>query len=118
MLEQNIRCLDMDDADYRSRHYFFEDDSRVVAYLRAFYMDEGRKTAKIGRVLTLTHGKGLGTSLMQCSVADIKAAMGCDRICVDAQKQAVGFYEKCGFFAVSDEFIEEGIPRVSMELKL
>ena len=117
ILEQSIHCLDMDNVDYKSRHYFAEDGNRVIAYLRAFYKDADRKTIKIGRVLTLTHGKGLGMALMQYSIADIKANMGVNKICVDAQKQAMGFYEKCGFYAVSDEFLEEGIPHVAMELE-
>lgn len=116
MLEQNIHCLDMDNVDYRSRHYFAEDGVRVVAYLRAFYKDN--KTVKIGRVLTLTHRKGLGTALMEFSVADIKGNLGCNKICVDAQKQAVGFYEKCGFTPTSEEFMEEGIPHIAMELEI
>lgn len=116
MLEQNIHCLDMDDVDYWSRHYFVDDGNRVVAYLRAFYKDD--ETVKIGRVLTLTHRKGLGTALMQFSIADIKENMGCNKICVDAQKQAVGFYEKCGFQSTSEEFMEEGIPHIAMELEI
>ena len=116
MLEQNIHCLDMDDVDYKSRHYFAEDGNRVIAYSRAFYKAD--KTVKIGRVLTLTHRKGHGTALMQFSIADIKKNMDCNKICVDAQVQAVGFYEKCGFRATSEEFMEEGIPHIAMELEI
>lgn len=118
MLEQNIHCLDMDDVDYRSRHYFMEEEGRIVAYLRTFYKDKNHKVAKIGRVLTLTHRKGLGAELMRYAMADIKKQMKCERVCVDAQKQAVGFYEKCGFTAVSGEFMEEGIPHIAMEMEI
>lgn len=118
LLEQDIRCQDMDDVDYRSLHCFMEDEQRVVAYLRVFYKDTDCKTVKIGRVLTLIHGKGLGRELMNRSLAEIRAQMPCEIICVDAQVQAAGFYEKLGFKPVSGEFLEEGIPHIAMELKI
>ena len=118
MLEQGIRCLDMDDVDYKSRHCFFTEGDRVVAYLRAFYLSEDRNTVKIGRVLTLNHGRGVGTELMKKSIDDISANMKCKKLHVDAQKQAVGFYKKMGFSITSEEFLEEGIPHVSMEMEL
>ena len=116
MLEQNIRCLDMDDVDYRSRHYFAQDGNRITAYLRAYYPGDDTAIVKIGRVLTLCHGNGLGKTLMCFALDDIRNNMPCRKILVDAQKQAAGFYEKCGFTAISDEFIEEGIPHISMEM--
>lgn len=118
MLEQNIRCLDMDDVDYKSLHCFMQDGDRIAAYLRAYYKSADDGTVKIGRVLTLEHGKGTGTELMRKSIVAIKSAMNCKTILVDAQKQAVGFYEKCGFRIVSGEFLEEGIPHISMEMEI
>lgn len=116
MLEQNIHCLDMDDVDYQSRHFFLWDKDRVVAYQRAFYLESN--IIKIGRVLSLQHKRGLGTQLMKLSLQDIKRNMPCDKICVDAQVQAIGFYEKMGFCVTSEAFMEEGIPHISMERKL
>ena len=116
MLEQNIHCLDMDNVDYKSRHYFAQDGTRIIAYLRAFYPTEDTSKVKIGRVLTLCHGNGLGKALMCFAIDDIRNNMPCCKILVDAQKQAAGFYEKCGFRVTSGEFLEEGIPHVAMEL--
>ena len=118
MLEQRIFCLDMDDVDYRSRHCFLEDGGRVVGYLREFYQADDPDALHLGRVLTLHHGKGLGRALMEQSLADIRRTMPCRVIRLDSQTHAVGFYEKFGFSVVSDEFLEEGIPHVVMELKL
>ena len=118
MLEQNIRCLDMDDMDYKSRHCFFEENGRVVAYLRAFYTDEHNRTVKIGRVLTLEHGKGVGRKLMENALLDLKNTMHCKKLCVDSQKHAVGYYERFGFLPVTEEFLEEGIVHIAMEKTL
>lgn len=118
MLEQNIMCQDMDDIDYKSLHCFFQDDNRVTAYLRAYYKNDNTDTVHIGRVLTLRHGIGLGKALMAESIKAIKNKTQCKKICMDAQKHAVGFYEKLGFQVTSDDFLEEGIVHVAMELEL
>ncbi len=118
ILEQNIHCQDMDNLDYDSLHCFFVEENRVTAYLRAFYIDSENNTVKIGRVLTLKHGSGIGRDLMEQSIKAIKEKMKCRKISMDAQKHAIGFYEKLGFIVVSDEFLEEGIVHVIMELEL
>jgi len=116
MLEQGIICQDMDDVDYRSLHCFYCDGGRVVAYLRAFRSDEAEDAFVIGRVLTLEHNNGMGSKLMNDTVALLKEDYKGKKISLHAQTQAIGFYEKCGFVIVSDEFMEEGVPHVTMEL--
>ena len=118
MLEQGIICQDMDGKDYDSLHCFITDKGRVVAYLRAFQNKESEKIATVGRVLTLVHKNGMGRYLMERSIDAIKTSFGCDKILVHAQKQAVGFYEKIGFRTISDEFLEEGVVHLTMELEL
>ncbi len=56
--------------------------------------------------------------LLEQSLPIIQERMKCQKICMDAQKHAVGFYEKFGFQVTSDEFLEEGILHVVMELTL
>ncbi len=118
LLEQRIICQDMDDKDYESLHCFFVSGERVIAYLRAFCSDEENDIVTVGRVLTLEHKKGIGSELMKKSTDAIKKHFNCKKITVHAQKQAVGFYEKMGFCTVSDEFLEEGIPHFTMEMKI
>lgn len=116
LLEQNIICQDLDDVDYSSIHCFFFDGKRVTAYLRAFCLEKDVVT--IGRVLTLEHGKGLGSELMEKSIEEIKKRFECKKISIHAQKQAVAFYEKIGFHISSDEFLEEGVIHVTMEMEI
>jgi ElaA protein len=110
-----MNCQDIDKIDFDARHYFFEKEGNVFAYLRAFYTDSN--TVRIGRVLTVKHGNGWGRKIMELAIDDIKVNMPCKTICLDSQKHAVEFYEKVGFKVVSDEFIEEGVPHVKMELE-
>ena len=49
------------------------------------------------QVLTLQHGNGTGRNLLEQSLKAIKENMKCKKIVMDAQKYAVGFYEKFGF---------------------
>ena len=115
-MEQSIHYQDLDDVDYQSLHFFYQENQKVTAYLRAFYIDKEKRIVKIGRVLTMEHGKGLGRSLLEEAIPLIKDKMACTKIIVDAQKQAQGFYEKLGFRVTSGKFLEEGIIHVKMEL--
>lgn len=115
LLEQHIVCLDIDGIDYDSLHVFYEENGTVEAYFRAFKVENA---VKIGRVLTREHGKGLGRKLMTKGLAAVKEHFGCDKIILHSQKHAEGFYKKLGFVTVSDEYLEEGVPHVTMELEI
>lgn len=115
LLEQNIVCLDIDGVDYDSLHVFYEENGRVEAYLRAFRVDDA---VKVGRVLTRQHGKGLGRKLMENAIPEMEKHFGCGKIILHSQKHAEGFYKKLGFETVSDEYLEEGVVHVTMELRI
>jgi len=112
--EQKISYVDEDNVDYKSWHVFATENDRVCAYLRAFMDSEN--TLKIGRVLTLVHGKGIGTQLMKYAISELRAKTSCKKIIMDAQSHAISFYKRLGFTITSEEYLEEGIPHVDMEL--
>ena len=112
--EQGINCVDPDTVDYSSIHIFSMRDGGVCAYLRAYSVDD--MTMKVGRILAVPHGMGIGTELMHYAVKKIKEMTGCSKIVMDAQKHAVPFYEKLGFKVTADEYLEEGIWHVDMKL--
>lgn len=116
VVEQKCIYQDLDDIDYNSLHIFLEDSSNVVAYLRAFWKE--KDTIQIGRVFSLEHGIGLGEELFSKALSIIPNKMPCKRIVLAAQKNAMGFYEKFGFTVSSEEFLEDGIAHVMMELVL
>lgn len=118
VVEQQIIYQDMDDMDYKSLHCFLWEENRVPAYLRAYFPDDNIERIKVGRVLTLQHGRGFGKKLLEESISVIKNELKCKVICIDAQTHAIGFYEKFGFKVTSKEFWEEGILHVAMELEL
>lgn len=116
VVEQKCPYLEVDGMDPESLHVFFEEGGRVVAYLRAFCKEPG--TAQMGRVLTNPHGVGLGGKLLSEGIAQIREKMAPERIYIEAQCYATGFYAREGFVVCSEEFVEDGIPHVAMELDL
>lgn len=116
VVEQKIVYQDMDDVDYDSLHVFWQEDGVVTAYLRAFETEPG--VVRMGRVLTLQHGQGLGGRLLSFALEEIRQRYSPEMIAIDSQCHAIGFYEKAGFRVCSEEFPEEGIMHVKMELKL
>ncbi len=115
VVEQNCVYQDLDDRDQSSLHIFFEEKGKVKAYLRAFALDD--QTVQIGRVLTLHHGTGLGGRLLKEGIRQVWERYAADRIYIEAQCYATGFYEKEEFRICTGEFMEDGIPHVGMELK-
>lgn len=130
VVEQNCIYQDLDGIDERSVHVSMLDATGAVqAYLRIFQKTDESGVVQMGRVLSRKHGVGLGGEILRsgiCAVKDrarsekIKALLGEDisEIYIEAQKYAVGFYEREGFRVCSEEFIEDGIPHVQMRLKL
>ena len=116
VVEQNCVYQDLDDKDYESLHVFYEEDGKVIAYLRAFYKDDN--TVQIGRVLTVQHGTGLGGKLLKEGIAQVKEKMNPAHLYIEAQCYATGYYEREGFRICSDEFLEDGIPHVQMKCDL
>ena len=118
VVEQNCIYQDLDNIDYRSLHIFYESNGKIIAYLRAFEKDSDAGIVQIGRVLTLTHGTGLGGKLLKEGISLIKEKMNPSSIYIEAQCYATGFYEREGFIISSHEFLEDGIPHVEMVLKI
>lgn len=114
VVEQDCAYQDIDETDYRSLHIFSKSGREITAYLRAFYKDDD--TVQLGRVLTLKHGTGLGGELLHEGLRLVHKKMGDRKIYIEAQTYAIGFYEREGFKVCSEEFLEDGIPHVKMEL--
>ncbi len=112
MFEQKIWYLDMDNVDYNAKHLFLEENGEVVAYLRAF-KGETDGEMHIGRVLSVEHNKGLGSSLMNNALEYFKAN-DTQSVVLNSQIPAVRFYQKLGFNTIGEEFIEAGIPHIKM----
>ena len=117
--EQECIYQDLDDKDQDAIHVFcYNDAGRVAECLRVFMRDAKNGVAQIGRVVTLEHGKGIGGEILRKGVEVAKKSFNAKKIYLEAQVYAIGYYAKEGFEVVSDEFMEDGIPHVKMELQV
>lgn len=114
VVEQNCPYQDVDGLDLASRHLFIREDGEIRAYLRLF--PKSGDCMQIGRVLTTERGKGYGGAILRAGVQAAKAQLTEGRIYLEAQTYAIDFYKKEGFAVTSEEFLEDGIPHVKMEL--
>lgn len=78
----------------------------------------GGITVQMGRVLTIKHGEGLGLKLLREGIKVARDKMHADRIFIEAEDYVIGFYEKEGFYRISEVFMKDEIPHVQMELQL
>ena len=116
VLEQVCPYLDPDGTDRDATHVMLRDENGLAAYLRVTRLDDN--TAKIGRVLTIRRGQGLGLPLLEAGIREARKLPGVASIYIEAQSYAVGFYEKAGFRVEGDEFLEDCIPHKGMRLML
>jgi len=73
----------------------------------------------IGRMAVLPdyRKQGVGSALLG-ALHDIARTQGIQDVFLHAQTSATGFYKKHGYFIASDEFMDAGIPHVTMEKRL
>ena len=72
------------------------------------------KEVSIGRVITTERGKGFGRQIMLHAIDAAIEHFNAERIDIEAQEYAKGFYESVGFKQSSDAFMLDGIPHVRM----
>ena len=114
VVEQTCPYQDVDGVDPAALHLFFRDETGLTAYLRMFPRPGHPDDVQIGRVLTVKRGVGLGVKLMSEAVRAAAEYFPGKSLFLEAQVQAIGFYEKSGFRVTSGEFDEDGIPHVEM----
>lgn len=115
--EQKINYNDTDYLDQDSTHLFLKNKEEIVSYLRIIDPGVKYRETSIGRVLTMPdyRREGLSRRLMELAIQEVRSRNEMP-IRIEAQEYLVKFYESLGFMPISDSFILEGIPHVSMLL--
>ena len=112
------KCLyvDPDGRDSGSVQVFASKGERIIACLRIYGKEAG--VVQIGRVAVIEslRGSGIGRMMMRQAISYVTENSTDEKIYLEAQTYAIGFYEKLGFKVISDEFLDEGIPHKGMEL--
>ncbi len=106
--------LEWDESDAECTHILATDnDNKPIATARI--TDKGH----IGRMSVLkAHRKhGIGSAMLK-QLIDHARELELRRVTLNAQITAMPFYARHGFVAISEEFMDAGIPHKTMQLEL
>ncbi|WP_372406912.1 GNAT family N-acetyltransferase [Streptomyces luteireticuli] len=132
VVEQEIpEAEEMDAYDAEAVHLLAGGEDGPLGTVRFLYGAPARRkyaragvdddvTAVLGRLATVraARGTGVGAALVR-SVEDEARRRGLERVYLEAQTHALGFYERLGYAAYGPEFDEgSGIPHRAMTKKL
>ena len=123
--EQDVpesRELDAYDDAPETDHLVAYDGEEAVgtARLRPYDDSGSEAVGKVQRVAVTVdrRGEGWGRRLMD-AVEELSRERGYDRLALDVQTHARGFYERLDYTVVDEtEFLDAGIPHVAMEKRL
>ena len=108
--------LEIDEHDEAAVHIVALEDDALVGTCRVVKADD---RAKFGRLVVAraARGRGIGAALL--AEAERRArTMGCERMVLAAQTSAMGLYERAGYTARGEVYLDAGIEHVTMEKPL
>ena len=115
--EQGVSLAEeRDGRDEEALHLVVVDDGVVVATCRLLV--EGA-TVKLGRMAVSRTRRGLGLARALITEAETRArALGADRMVLAAQLNAQALYDRAGYDAYGDVFLDAGIEHRTMDRSL
>lgn len=115
--EQNVPPEEeIDDLEGSAIHFIGYDHENPVAASRLRFVEEYGKLERIC-VLKEARGKSFGKEIIQ-AMEKVVQEKGFKKAKLNAQTHAEGFYQKLGYHTISGEFMDAGIPHVTMTKEL
>ncbi|MBS2213474.1 GNAT family N-acetyltransferase [Carboxylicivirga mesophila] len=120
VVEQNCVYNDLDSNDEQAYHLMAFDNDDLVGYARILPPGSRFKEASIGRLVVHKdfRFKGLARQLMTTAGDWVFEQWEVKCIQISAQKYLKAFYGSLGYQIISDEYLEDGIPHLKMELQI
>lgn len=118
VVEQKCFYQEVDDADPLAYHIWLKDEDGMEAYARVLPQGAVFPAASFGRVIAVKRRCGLGSQIVEASIRTAKTKFHAEQITIEAQTYARSLYEKYGFRQTSEEFLEDGVPHIQMQLRL
>ncbi len=118
VVEQNCPYPEVDGKDLECYHLYRLENEQITAYARLLPAGIAYTQASIGRVIVpATHrGKGYAGELFARAINFIQQELGETEIKIQAQEYLCPFYSSYGFEAISESYLEDGIPHIDMLL--
>ncbi len=115
IVEQGVPQEEEWDGRDDDSHHWLATDASGGPIGTARLLPEGQ----IGRMAVLPEfrGYGVGAALLERAVEKARY-LGFTEVFLHAQTHALGFYERAGFSAEGDEFMDAGIPHLQMKRQL
>jgi ElaA protein len=119
VVEQECPYLEVDGKDLHAYHLYKEENGEVIAYSRLLPAGVSYKEASIGRVLVKEdyRGKGLASELVKRGLDFIHDELGERTVKIQAQEYLREFYGSFGFRAITETYLDDGIPHIDMILQ-
>ena len=119
VVEQNCPYPEVDGKDVQSYHLYKEEDGEIIAYLRILPPGVSYAELSIGRVLVKKEYRGqrLAHELMMRALQFIEDELNETTVKIQAQDYLRKFYGSFGFKAISEVYLDDGIPHVDMLLQ-
>ena len=119
IVEQHCVYQDLDEQDQTAIHLWLTEGERLLAMCRICPKGTKLSEVSIGRVIAIEEGKGYGRAIMQAAIETAKERLPqFDKIKIESQQQAQGFYEKLGFVPTSEPYMMEERMHLDMELRI
>ncbi|MEL6218408.1 MAG: GNAT family N-acetyltransferase, partial [Pseudomonadota bacterium] len=100
--------LEVDGEDAFCRQYLGELNGEPLATARVRVTDGKAKIQRVA-VRRAARGTGLGAMLMRSILTELQADPQITEAVLDAQLEVIAFYERLGFAAEGEEFLDAGI---------
>ncbi|WP_374055885.1 GNAT family N-acetyltransferase [Rossellomorea sp. FM04394] len=119
VVEQHCPYMEVDGKDLHAYHLYKEENGEVVAYARLLPPGVSYKEPSIGRVLVKEdyRGKGLASELVKRGLDFIHDELGERTVKIQAQEYLREFYGSYGFRAITETYLDDGIPHIDMILQ-
>lgn len=104
--------IELDEHDATAIHFIGYDGEIPISASRLRFIDNYGKLERIC-VLKEHRGKSYGSLMIETMEANV-SNKGYSKVKLNAQTHAIDFYQRLGYETVSGEFLDAGIPHVTM----
>lgn len=120
VVEQDCVYNDLDNNDQMAHHLMIFEDNTIVGYARLLNSGTRFTQASIGRLVVKKEArfKGIAREVMQKGAKWMIKNWNVNNIHISAQKYLKAFYGSLGYEIVTDEYLEDGIPHLGMDLNI